>query len=65
MIWDCIPSHRSDTLHMQTFVWLAIALVVLWILARVVFAITSFFLHLLLLAALVFGAIWVYNKYMS
>ncbi|MGV3531009.1 MAG: hypothetical protein ACO1QR_01475 [Chthoniobacteraceae bacterium] len=50
---------------MQTFIWLAIALVVLWIPARVVFAITSFFLHLLLIAALVCGAFWLYNKYMG
>ena len=50
---------------MQTFVWLAILLVVLWILARVVFAITSFFLHLLLMAAVIFGAIWLYNKYVG
>lgn len=48
---------------MQTFVWLAVLLVVLWILARVVFAVTSFFLHLLLIAAVVLGAIWLYKKY--
>ena len=53
----------SSLSTMNSLVWLAIALIVLWILVRMVFAVTGFFLHLLWIAALIFAAIWLFNKF--
>jgi hypothetical protein len=48
---------------MHSLVWLAVALLVLWILLRLVFAVTGFFLNLLWIAALLFCAFWLFRKF--
>ena len=48
----------------HSLVWIAVALVVIWILARVVLAVTSFFLHLLWIAAIVFVIVWAAKKFL-
>lgn len=50
---------------MNALIWLAIVLLVIWVLARVVFAVTGMFLHLLWIAALIFGAIWLFRNVMK
>ena len=47
----------------HSFVWIAVALVVIWILARALLAVTSFFLHLLWIAAIIFLLIWLAKKF--
>lgn len=47
---------------MNALIWLAIVLLVIWVLARVVFAVTGMLLHLLWIAALIFGAIWLFQN---
>jgi hypothetical protein len=46
----------------HSLVWLALLLVVVWIVARVILAITSFALHLLWVIAIVLAAIWLFNR---
>ncbi len=48
----------------HSLVWIAVALVVIWILARVLLAVTSFFLHLLWIAAIVFVIVWAVKKFL-
>ena len=48
----------------QSLVWIAVALVVIWILARVVLAVTSFFLHLLWIGAIIFVIVWAAKKFL-
>ena len=45
-------------------VWIAVVLVVIWILARVVLAVTSLFLHLLWIGAIIFALVWVAKKFL-
>ena len=48
----------------HSFVWIAVALVVIWILARLVLAVTSFFLHLLWIGAIIFLLVWLAKKFL-
>ncbi len=48
----------------HSFLWIAVALVVIWILARVLLAVTSFFLHVLWIAAIVFLIVWLAKKFL-
>ena len=48
----------------QSLVWIAVGLVVIWIFARVVLAVTSFFLHVLWIGALVFAIVWAAKKFL-
>lgn len=41
---------------------LAIVLLVVWVMARVVFAITGFFLHLLWILAIIMFVLWLIGK---
>ncbi|HEX8280674.1 MAG TPA: hypothetical protein VF551_04810 [Chthoniobacterales bacterium] len=47
---------------MNSLVWLAVVLVVVWIVARIFLAVTSALLHLLWIAAIVFFVIWIFRK---
>jgi hypothetical protein len=49
---------------MNSFIWIAVALVVIWIIARVVLAITSLFLHLLWFIAIIFFLVWLVKKFL-
>ena len=48
----------------HSFVWIAVALVVIWIFARVLLAVTSFFLHLLWIGAIIFFLVWLAKKFL-
>jgi hypothetical protein len=48
----------------HSYLWIAVALVVVWILARVLLAVTSFFLHVLWIAALAFLIVWLAKKFL-
>ncbi len=48
---------------MNSLVWLAIVLFILWVLAKMVFAVGSLFLHILWIAALIMAGIWLFNKF--
>jgi hypothetical protein len=41
---------------------IAVILLVIWLVAKVVFAITSFFLHLLWIAAVLMFLVWVFGR---
>ncbi len=49
----------------HTLIWLAVVLVVIWIVARVVLALTSLALHLLWIAAIILGLIWLVRRFMG
>ena len=53
---------QSQPNYMHDLLWWAVVLVVLWIIARVFLAITSFLLHLLLVIAAIMGLIWLVNR---
>jgi hypothetical protein len=46
----------------HSLVWIAILLVVIWVLARVVLAVTSVALHLLWVVAIIAAIVWVYRR---
>lgn len=48
---------------MNNIIYIAIVLVVLWLVLRLALALTSGLLHLLWIAALVMLAIWLWNKF--
>jgi hypothetical protein len=43
-------------------IWLAVLLVIAWIILRVALAVTSAFLHLLWIAAVVLFVIWLFRR---
>lgn len=47
---------------MQALLWIAILLVVLWVVAELVGFVAGALLNLLWIAALIFGAIWLYQR---
>lgn len=47
----------------HSFIWLAVALVIVWVILRVALAITSVALHLLWIAAIGFGILWVMKQF--
>jgi len=47
---------------MNSFLWLAVVLVVIWIVARIFLAVTSVALHLLWVAGIILLVIWVIKK---
>lgn len=46
----------------HSLIWIAVALVVIWILARVVLAVTSVALHLLWVVAIIVAIVWVVGR---
>ncbi|RBP47305.1 hypothetical protein DES53_101102 [Roseimicrobium gellanilyticum] len=49
-------------MHSSTFIWLALALMVLWLVLKVALAITSVLLHLLWIAAIIFVVLWIFGQ---
>ena len=47
---------------MNSIIWIAVALFVLWLLVRLVFAITSAALHILWIGAVILLVIWLAKK---
>ena len=48
---------------MNSFIWLAVLLVIVWIVARIFLAVTSVLLHLLWVGAVIFIVIWLIKKF--
>jgi hypothetical protein len=46
----------------HSLVWIAVLLIVIWVLARVVLAVTSVALHLLWVVAIIAAIVWVYRR---
>ena len=47
---------------MNALVWLALLLVVAWLILKMAVAVTSGLIHLLLLAAVIMFAVWAFGK---
>ena len=47
---------------MNSLVYLAIVLVILWVVARVFLAVTGAMLHLLWIVAVIFFVIWIFKR---
>ena len=56
--------NRVNRTVMNSFIWIAVVLVLIWIVARVVLAITSVFLHLFWVLAIVFLLVWLVKKFL-
>ncbi len=52
-------------MNARLFIWLALALLVIWLVLRVALAVTSVMLHLLWVAAIVFVVIWLAGRLMG
>ncbi len=50
---------------MNSLAWLALVLVVLWIILRVSLAVTSGILHLLWIAGVLMFGYWIYRRFMA
>ena len=50
---------------MNSFLWLAIVLVVVWLVARVFLALTGALLHLLWIIGIILLVVWVFRKVMG
>lgn len=48
---------------MNSLVWLALLLVIAWVVLRVALAVTSGILHLLWIAALIMAVLWLFGKF--
>jgi len=46
----------------HSLVWIAVLLIVIWVLARVVLAVTSVALHLLWVVAIIAAIVWIYRR---
>lgn len=46
----------------NALIWIAVVLVIVWVLARITLAVTSLALHLLWIAAVVMAIVWVVGK---
>ena len=49
---------------MNSLIWIALVLFVLWIVVRVVFAITSFVFHLIWVVALILLIVWLVRRFL-
>lgn len=50
---------------MNSILWLATVLLVIWLVAKIVFTITGFFLHLLWIASVLLFAWWLFQKFVG
>lgn len=48
---------------MNNLLWFAIALLVLWVVVRLVLAVTGLVLHLVWIAALLLLAVWAFKRF--
>ncbi len=46
----------------HSLIWIAVLLVIIWIFARVILAVTSVALHLLWVVAIIAGIVWVVRR---
>lgn len=60
--WPLQLRYKGNTMNFLPL--LAILLLIIWVVARVVLAVTGFFLHLLWIMAIVLFAIWLLRKIM-
>ena len=49
---------------MNSLIWLAVALFIIWIVVRVVFAITSFVFHIIWVVALILLIVWLIRRFL-
>jgi hypothetical protein len=47
----------------HSLIWIAVLLVVIWILARVILAVTSVAFHLLWVIAIIFAIVWLVRRF--
>ena len=47
----------------NALIWIAIVLVIVWVLARITLAVTSLALHLLWIAAVVMTIVWIVGRF--
>ena len=52
----------SDSSHMNSLIWFAVLLVVIWIVARVFLAVTGALLHVLWIIAIIALIVWAVKK---
>ena len=50
--------------RVNSLIWIALVLFVLWIVVRVVFAITSFVFHLIWVVALILLIVWLVRRFL-
>ena len=50
---------------MSKLLSIAVFLLILWVIFRVVLAVTSFFLHILLIVAVILAVLWLLKKYVA
>jgi hypothetical protein len=46
----------------SSLIWLAITLMVVWVVLKIALAITSGLLHLLWIAAIIFAVLWIFGQ---
>ena len=49
---------------MNSLIWIALVLFVIWLVVRVVFAITSFVFHIIWVVALILLIIWLVRRFL-
>ena len=49
---------------MNSLIWIALVLFIIWIVVRVVFAITSFVFHLIWVVALILLIVWLIRRFL-
>jgi hypothetical protein len=47
----------------HSFIWLAVALLILWVVLKLALAITSALLHLLWIGAIIFAVLWIFGQF--
>jgi hypothetical protein len=50
---------------MNSLIWFAIALIILWVVVRVFLAVTSAVLHLVWIVAIILFVVWLVRKFTS
>ena len=58
------PRNARRRGRVNSLIWIALVLFVLWIVVRVVFAITSFVFHLLWVVALILLIVWLVRRFL-
>ena len=61
------PNHprAPDSTDMNSLIWFAIALIILWVVVRVFLAVTSAVLHLVWIVAIILFVVWLVRKFTS
>lgn len=61
-IWNIFFRDDARLRDMNALIWLAVVLVVIWLLVKFVFVLTGMLFHLLWIAAIVLFMIWLVRK---